>query len=154
MSNTKLSKILTIVAAVIGLLGFFFLVRIMMAGSDEVQNSADLQNSIVSPFIAFTQFILLVAAGAAIVFSIVNLVKHPQALKKTLMILVVMAVLLAIAYFPASDAAVTDITGKIIKDGEAGSTSKWVSALINFTGMLGLGGLVLVGLGLVRGMLK
>lgn len=154
MDNNKLSRILTIVAAAIGLLGFFFLIRIMMAGSDEVQNSADLQNSIVSPFITFTQVILFVAAAAAIIFSILNLLKHPQALKKTLIMLVGLGVILLIAYFTASDAAVTDITGNIIKNGEAGSTSKWVSAMINFTGFLGLGGLILVGLGIVRGMLK
>ena len=154
MSNNKLSKILTIVAAVIGIVGAFFLIRIMSAGSDEVQNSAELQNSIVSPFIFFTQVVLFIAAAAAIIFSVLNLVKHPQALKKTLMMLAVMGVILAIAYFTASDAAVTDITGKIIKNGEAGSTSKWVSAMINFTGLLGLGGLVLVGTGIVRGMLK
>ncbi|MDJ0645998.1 MAG: hypothetical protein QNJ57_08470 [Flavobacteriaceae bacterium] len=154
MTNSKLSRILTIVAAVIGLLGAFFLVRIMMAGSDEVQNSADLQNSIVSPFIAFTQVVLFIAAAAAILFSVWNLIKHPQALKKTLMMLVVLGVILLIAYFTASDAAVTDITGNIIKNGEAGSTSKWVSALINFTGFLGLGGIILIGLGVVRGMLK
>ncbi len=154
MSNNKLSKILTIVAAVIGIIGAFFLIRIMSAGSDEVQNSADLQNSIVSPFIFFTQVVLFVAAAAAIIFSVLNLVKHPKALKKSLMMLAVMGVILVIAYFTASDAAVTDITGKIIKNGEAGSTSKWVSAMINFTGLLGLGGLVLVGTGIVRGMLK
>ena len=154
MSNNKLSKILTIVAAVIGIVGAFFLIRIMSAGSDEVQNSAELQNSIVSPFIFFTQVVLFIAAAAAIIFSVLNLVKHPQALKKSLMMLAVMGVILAIAYFTASDAAVTDITGKIIKNGEAGSTSKWVSAMINFTGLLGLGGLVLVGTGIVRGMLK
>jgi len=154
MSNSKLSRILTIVAAVFGLIGVFFLIRIMSAGSDEVQNSAELQNSIVSPFIYFTQFLLFIAAAAALIFSVLNLVKQPQALKKTLMMLVVMGVVLAIAYFTASDAAVTDITGKVIKDGEAGSTSKWVSAMINFTGLLGLGGLLLVGTGIVRGMLK
>ncbi len=154
MSNSKLSRILTIVAAVFGVIGVFFLVRIMSAGSDEVQNSAELQNSIVSPFIYFTQFLLFVAAAAALIFSVLNLVKHPQALKKTLMMLVVMGVILAVTYFTASDAAVTDITGKVIKNGEAGSTSKWVSAMINFTGLLGLGGLLLVGTGIVRGMLK
>lgn len=154
MDNSKLSRILTIVAAVIGLLGAFFLVRIMMAGSDEVQNSAELQNSIVSPFITFTIVILLVTAAAAVLFSVLNLVKHPKALKKTLMMLVVMGVLLLLAYFTASDAAVTDITGNIIKNGEAGSTSKWVSALITFTGLLGAIGLGAIALGVVRGFIK
>jgi hypothetical protein len=154
MSNDKLSRILTIVAAVIGLLGAFFLIRIMMAGSDEVQNSADLQNSIVSPFITFTQIVLFLTAAAAIIFSILNLLKHPKALKKTLMMIVGMAVILAIAYFTASDAAVTDITGNVIKNGEAGSTSKWVSALITFTGFLGLIGIGSIALGVVRGFIK
>ena len=65
-----------------------------------------------------------------------------------------MAVILAIAYFTASDAAVTDITGNVIENGEAGSTSKWVSALITFTGFLGLIGIGAIGLGVVRGFIK
>ena len=41
------------------------------------------------------------------------------------------------AYAMSSDAAVTNMSGNIIKDGEAGSTSKWVSTGIWYSMILG-----------------
>ena len=82
------------------------------------------------------------------------MVKHPDALKKALTGIVVLGVLLAIAYFMASDDAVTNSVGKVIKDGEAGPVSKWVSALINFTGILGLLGLLAIAGGFFKSLIK
>ena len=135
--NKKLSKILTLVAGLIGLIGFFFFVRILMEGDDAIKVDADLQNSILSPFISFSIFLLIVTAVIAVAFSAVNLVKHPTVLKRTLMGLGVMAVFLVIAYTLADDGAVMSL-GKVLKDGEAGSVSKWVSTGINFSAILGI----------------
>ena len=52
-----------------------------------------------------------------------------------------LAVLLLIAYMMASDEATTNMSGNIIKDGEAGSTSKWVSTGIWYSMILGAIGL-------------
>ena len=158
------SKIVTIVTAVLGLIGVFFLVRIIMAGGEAIETSAELQGSIVDPLIYFAQFLLIATAVIAVVFSILNLVKHPEALKKTLITFGAFIVLFLIAYFTASDELATDAQGQAIeiKDmsdkiltGEAAtSLTKKVTGLINFTGILGLIGLLTIGWGFVKSLTK
>ncbi|MDD3721303.1 MAG: hypothetical protein PHW92_02280 [Lutibacter sp.] len=140
MSGKK-SKILTYVTGLIGLIGFYFFVRIVMEGDDPIIEDAGLQASILSPFITYSIFLLIATSLIAIVFSLINLTKNPAVLKRTMLGVAAMAILLAIAYAFASDAATTDAMGKVLKDGEAGSVSKWVSALINYSFILGTIGL-------------
>ena len=135
--NDKISKILSVVTGLIGLVGVYFLVRIIMEGDDVVKESVDVQNSLVSPYITFAIWILAITAILAIVFSIWNLIKHPQLLKQTLISLVALGALLALAYALADDSAVTNVSGNVLKDGEAGSVSKWVSTGIWYTMILG-----------------
>ena len=135
--NSNVSKILSLVAGLIGLIAIYFLARIIMEGDDAVKESLELQNSLVSPFVSFARIILIITAVIAIVFSLWNLIRQPKLLKKSLISLAVMAVLLIIAYGLASDAAVTNASGNIIKDGEAGSVSKWVSTGIIYSFILG-----------------
>lgn len=139
--NNNVSKILSIVAGVIGVVAIFFLARIIMEGDETVKSSLELQNSIVSPFIQFAKIILIITALLAIGFSLFNLVRHPKMLKKTLISIAALGALLVIAYVMASDAAVYDVSGNVLKDGEAGSTSKWVSTGIWYSIMLGAVGL-------------
>jgi len=139
--NNNVSKILSIVAGVIGVIAIFFLARIIMEGDETVKSSLELQNSIVSPFIQFAKIILVITALLAIGFSLFNLVRHPQMLKKALISIAALGVLLVIAYVMASDAAVYDVSGNVLKDGEAGSTSKWVSTGIWYSLILGAIGL-------------
>ncbi len=142
--NNNLSKILSIVTGVIGLVAVFFLIRIIMAGDDAVKESVDLQNSIISPYITFAKVVLIITGILAIVFSLINLVKSPKQLKMALISLVILGVILAISYGMASDAAVTNVSGNVIKDGEAGPISKWVSTGIWYS--LILGGIALLGI--------
>ncbi len=135
--NSKISKILSIVTGAISILAVYFLVRIIMEGDDVVKESLDLQNSIVSPYITFAKVVFIITAVLAVGFSLLNLIKHPKALKKALMSIIVLGVLLAVAYMLASDAAVTNVSGNVLKDGEAGSTSKWVSTGIWYSLILG-----------------
>jgi len=139
--SKNLSKILTLVAGLIGLIAFYFFIRIMMVGDDTLENDAAAQASIISPFISFAKFVLIATGIIAVVFSLMNLVKHPQVLKRSLLGVGALLVLLVVAYVMASDAAVTDSVGRILEDGEAGSVSKWVSTGINFSGILGVIGL-------------
>ncbi len=139
--NDRKSKILTYVTGLIGLIGFYFFVRIVMEGDDPIIEDAGLQASILSPFISFSIFLLIATAVISVFFSLLNLTKHPDVLKRTLMGVAVMGVLLVVAYVFATDEAVTDAMGKVLKDGEAGSVSKWVSTLINYSFMLGAIGL-------------
>jgi len=135
--NSKISKILSIVTGAISIIAIYFLARIIMEGDNVVKESLDLQNSIVSPYITFAKVIFIITAILAVGFSLLNLIKHPKALKKALMSVAVLGVLLAVAYMMASDAAVTNVSGNVLKDGEAGSTSKWVSTGIWYSLILG-----------------
>ncbi len=139
--NTKTSKILTFVTAFIGLVGFYFFVRIVMEGDDAIKEDGALQASILSPFISFSKFLLIATALIAVIFSLLNLSKHPEVLKRTLLGVGAMALLLVLAYAFATDEATTDAMGKVLADGEAGSVSKWVSTLINYSFILGTIGL-------------
>lgn len=152
--NKKLSTILTIIAGVIGLVGFYFFVRVVMEGDDAIIESADLQSSIVSPFISFATFVLYATGVVVVVFSALNLIKHPEVLKRSIVGLAIMGVLLAVAYAFASDAAVTDGLGSVLEDGEAGSVSKWVSTLINYSFILGAIGLVSILFASLKGIVK
>jgi len=152
--DNKFSKILTLVAGLIGLIAFYFFVRIVMIGDDTIETDAAVQASVVSPFITFAKIILIATAVIAIVFSIVNLVKHPQVLKRTLIGVAALAVLLVAAYAVSSDAAVTDTVGRVLEDGEAGSVSKWVSTGINFSAILGVVGLAFFLVDFVKGLAK
>ena len=139
--NSKVSKILSLVSGLIGLIAIYFLVRIIMEGDDAVKESLDLQNSLVSPFVQFAKVILIITTVIAVVFSLWNLVRQPKLLKKTLVSLAALAVLLLISYMMASDEATRNMSGNIIKDGDAGSTSKWVSTGIWYSMILGAIGL-------------
>jgi hypothetical protein len=139
--DDKKSKILTYVTGLIGLIGFYFFIRIVMEGDDAIETNVDLQASILSPFISFSKYLLIATALLSVVFSLLNLFKHPHVLKTALIGIAFMCVLLAGAYFFASDGAVTDGMGKVIEGGEAGTVSKWVSTLINYSFILGAIGL-------------
>ncbi len=152
--NKKFSKILTLVAGLIGLIAFYFFIRIVMVGDDIIETDAELQASIVSPFINFAKFVLIATGVIAVVFSILNLVKHPQVLKRTLLGIAALAVILIIAYSVSSDAAVLDVSGRVLEDGEAGSVSKWVSTGINFSAILGVIGLGFFVVDFVKGLAK
>lgn len=138
--NQKLSKILTLAVGLIGLIGFVFFARIVIAGDESIKlmlADATISDSHVAPFISFAVILLYVTGIIAVVFSILNLVKHPDVLKRTLMGVGILLVLLVVSYSFADDGAVMSM-GKILKDGEAGSVSKWVSTGINFSAILGV----------------
>jgi len=140
--NNNVSKILSIVAGIIGVVAIFFLARIIMEGDEPVKSSLELQNSIVSPFIQFAKIVLIITAILAIGFSLWNLIRQPKMLKKALISVAALGLVLVISYVMADDAAVYDVSGNVLKDGEAGSTSKWVSTGIIYSLFLGGIGLV------------
>ena len=152
--SKNFSKILTLVAGLIGLIAFYYFIRIVMTGDDTLETDIEAQASIISPFISFEKWILILTGLVAVVFSMINLVKHPQVLKRSLIGVAVMAVLLIVAYSTASDAAVTDTVGRILEDGEAGAVSKWVSTGINFSGILGVIGLAFFVVDFSRSLVK
>ena len=148
--NSKISKILSIVTGLIGLIAVYFLMMIIMEGDDAVKESVDLQNSLVSPYISFAKIVFYITTILAVVFSLWNLVKNPQLLKKTLLSLVVLGILLALAYSLSDGGETINAAGNVVKDGEAGATSKWVSTGIWYSVILGAVGILIIFGGFIK----
>ena len=152
--NSKISKILSIITGLIGLVAIYFLMMIIMEGDDAVKESVDLQNSLVSPYISFAKIILYITAILAVVFSLWNLVKNPQLLKKSLISLVALGILLALAYGMADGGETLNTAGNVVKEGEAGATSKWVSTGIWYSVILGAVGLLIIFGGFIKSLVS
>ena len=73
--SKNFSKILSLVAGLIGLIAFYYFVRIVMTGDDTLETDLEAQASIISPFITFAKWILIFAmlAGRLEIFSILVL---------------------------------------------------------------------------------
>ena len=124
-------KIAKIGTALLGVIGVILLVRVIAAG-EAVVTEADVQASVVDPFVSFTFVMLILTTVMAVGFSMFSLVKNPAALKKALLSVAVLAIFFVIAYALANDFEVTNKFGVVIEDGEAGPTSKNSGALIIF----------------------
>lgn len=148
--NDKLSKILSIITGIIGIVAIYFLIRIIMEGDDVVKHNVDVQNSLVSPYITFAKIVLIITAVISVLFSLWNLIKHPSLLKKTLISLAALGVVLVISYVMADDGATFGSSGQMLKDGAAGTTSKWVSTGIWYSLILGAVGLLVIFGGFVK----
>ena len=148
--NSKISKILTIIVAVISVIGIALFVNVSFTdGSPESVSSA------VGPLIAFSLYLFYAAVIITIGLSIRGLVKNPENLKKTLLGLGVMVVLLIVSYLLGDSEPVLNAQGKVLEGGELGAASnQWVGSLIWYSTILVLiGGIFFVddlGKGLVK----
>lgn len=147
-----MSKILMLVAGAIGFIAIIFLARIVIVGDAEITASADLQSSVVAPFITFSIIILVLTAVVTVVFSTYTLVQHPDQLKKALLGISVLVGLLLITYFVSPNSQVIDVTGKVLM--EESSTSQLISAGISYSFLLGTIGLGFFVWDFVKSMIK
>ena len=155
MKNNKISKVLTIVAVVIALIGAFFYIRILTEGDEAIETTADLQNSVISPFVWLTVIVLGLAIVSSLASSISSLIKNPEQLKKTLLSIGVLGVVLVISYFLHDGTEVVDASGKVLKGGAAGETSNvWSSTGIWFSVILGAIGLGMFLVDMVKSLVK
>lgn len=136
----NLTKYIKIFAGLLVMVGLYFFANIMAAGNEEVQNSLELQNRVIGPFVTFAQLLLYLVIAAALIFSVINIATHPRILKRFLITVSILSVLFLIVYLTASDAAVVNNIGIVVKDGEAGTTSKLVSSGITYSAILGFVG--------------
>lgn len=151
----NLSKILSILIAVIAVIGAFLFIRIFLEDATAIETDMEVQNSVISPIIFFSTSLLYVAIGIAVLMSVVNLVKNPDNLKKTLLGLAVLGVILVLAYFTGDSIEVTDPQGKVLEGGEAGSSvNQWVSTGIWYSMFLGIIAGAFFVLDLVKGLIK
>jgi hypothetical protein len=99
--------------------------------------------------------VLIATAGAALLSSVISLVKKPEQLKKTLLSIAVLGVVLVIAYLLKDGSVVLDAQGKIVEGGEEGVASNiWSSTGIWYSIILGGVGLVLFLYDMVKSLIK
>ena len=151
----KSNKILSIIIAVVALVGAFLFVRIFMEDAEAIETNVDLQNKVISPIIYYSTFLLIATVVITVVLSLVSLVRNPENLKKTLMGLAVLGVLLIISYGLSDSEAVINAAGGISDGGEAGSsTNKWVGTGIWYSIILGVIASGFFVYDLVKGLIK
>jgi hypothetical protein len=109
----NLQKIIKLVAAIVGVISIFFLIRIIGAGDDALEASPDLQDSIVSPFMYIAYIILGIMVLLVVLFSIKHMFSNPATLKKTLINVGAFLALALIAYFGFANGVETQL-----RDGE------------------------------------
>lgn len=121
-------KILKYLAIVVGVIGLILLGRIIWAGDEAIEGSADLQASVVNPFMYVAYFIFAIVVLLVVFFVIKGLFKGN--IKNTLISLGVFAAIVLIAYFLADGTPMYN-RNEVQVVGESGS--KWVGAgLITF----------------------
>ncbi|NQY04884.1 MAG: hypothetical protein HRT68_01465 [Flavobacteriaceae bacterium] len=146
MNINKISKIFIAVIAVISVI---FLARIFFAGDDAIKESADLQNSLVGPFITVSIIILVIALALALIFSIKNIASDGAKLKKTAISVVAFVVVILIGFGLAKDYYI-DINGAEVQTEGA----KMVGAGLYALYFIGTGAIIAMLLGGVKKMIK
>jgi hypothetical protein len=155
MKDNKFSKIITYIVTAIAVVGIILLVRVLMAGEDAVENDVAVQNSVVSPLVSFSQYLLYGVVIVTLVLSLIGLFKNPDNLKKTLLGVTALGVLFVVAYFIADSDVVIDNANNILEGGEEGSSiNQFTGAGIWFSIILGGIGLFFFVYDLVKGLIK
>ena len=117
----NLNKIVKIIVAIIGVVALFFLARILMLGDDAIANDASNQG-VVSSFIMLAVIVLVATAAVTVLFTLINLITHPNKLKEAIISIVIFGVIIAIAYFMSTGVEQELGDGKML----SASGSKWV----------------------------
>lgn len=117
-----LHKVLKYLALVIGVIGLIFLGRIVFAGDDAIKDSADLQSSLLNPFMWIAYIVFGITVLLVVIFVIKGL--FTGNIRNTLISIAAFAIVVIVSYVLADGQAMT------LKDGStlSASGSKWVSA--------------------------
>lgn len=122
-----LHKILKYLALVIGVVGLILWGRVLMAGDDAIENSADLQASVVTPFLVVAYIIFALIVLVVLVFVIKGLFSGN--IKKTLLSVGAFLLIVVISYLVTSGTEMTMTDGEVY----SASTTHWVGAgLVTF----------------------
>ncbi|HET8886346.1 MAG TPA: hypothetical protein VFM70_08370 [Salinimicrobium sp.] len=140
----NIHKILKYLAIVVGVIGLIFLARVLIAGDQAITDSADVQASVVNPFLYIAYFVFVFVVALVLVFVIKGL--FTKNVKNTLISTGILLLLVAIAYFLADGNAMYDRNNNSQIISESGS--KWVgTGLITFyfLGALAIGTMIFSG---------
>ena len=117
-----LHKILKIIALILSVLGAIWLVRILLAGDTAIEDSADLQSSLVTPFIYIAYLTIAIAIVFVLIFVLKNLFSSGSSLKSTLIGIGAFLAVVVISYVMASGEEVQMRDGDVLSAG----ASRWV----------------------------
>lgn len=121
-------KILKYLALAIGVISAILLVRVLMAGDDAITDSADVQASVVDPFLWISYIILGLVIALVLIYVLKGLFKGN--IKKTLLSVGAFLLIVVLAYVMAGDEIIYD-RNDVAQVSASGS--KWVGAgLITF----------------------
>lgn len=122
-----LHKILKYLALVIGVIGLILWGRVLMAGDEAIETSADVQASVVTPFLIVAYIIFALVVLIVAFYVLKGLFSGD--IKKTLLSIGSFILIIVIAYL------VTDGSEMVMNDGEviSADTSHWVgTGLVTF----------------------
>lgn len=118
----KLSKTLTIVALLIGLVCLIITAFMWAEGSEGINASPALQALTLEPLFAITYILLAIAMLAVVFFSVYNWATNPKSFAKILPALGAFVLVLGISYFMADATPVVLSGGKISTEVQASVT--------------------------------
>ncbi|MFY7670328.1 hypothetical protein ACOSP6_04515 [Tenacibaculum sp. MEBiC06402] len=116
------NKILTILIAIIGVVGIGFYANIMMVDKDDVAAI----DGASSPMVSFAIFLLIAAVVVAVVASLLGFFKNPAALKRAILGIVSLGVVILVSYLIADANQVINANNEVIAAADS-SVSKLTS---------------------------
>ena len=134
-----LHKILKYIALVIGVIGLILWGRVLMAGDDAIENSADVQASVVTPFLYVAYLVFAIIVLLVLFYVIKGLFSGD--IKRTLIAVGAFILVVVIAYL------LTDGTETQLSDGTmlSANANHWVGAgLVTFYMLAGIAILLMV----------
>lgn len=143
-----LHKILKYLALVIGVIGLILWARVLMAGDDAIESSADVQASVVTPFLYVAYLVFAIIVLLVLFFVIKGLFSGD--IKRTLIAIGAFLLVVVVAYL------LTDGTETQLSDGTmlSANANHWVGAgLVTFYILAGIAILLMVVSG-VRKLIK
>ena len=138
----NLQKILTIVAAVVGVISIILLGRIIGAGDEAIESGE--AAGVVPPFMYVAYIVFFLALFFVVIFTLKNIATNPAVLKSTLRSVVVFGILAAIAYVMAQGVETPMKDGEVLSAGG----SKLVGAglhLFYFLALIAIGAMLFTG---------
>ena len=147
----KIQNIVKIVSAIIGVLGAFFLLRIIGTGDDDIKMAASMGDfGTVSPLVELSRIVLILTIAVTLIFTLRGLFSDAAKLKKAGIAIGLFLVVIFISY------ALSEGVETPLKDGEvlSASASKWVGTGIRTFYILSVVAISLMALSGARKILK
>ena len=147
----KIQNIVKIVSAIIGVLGAFFLLRIIGTGDDDIKMAASMGDfRTVSPLVELARIVLIITIALTLIFTLRGLFSDAAKLKKAGIAIGLFLVVIFISY------ALSEGVETPLKDGEvlSASASKWVGTGIRTFYILSVVAISLMALSGARKIIK